>query len=159
REESGENAVMTKSFRRAHFVWAAALVQISMALPAGAQPEPSAVPFTTFEKVELHGSFYHSPNVKEASCVFMLTNLAGCREKDNWKELAEALRADYAVLSFDFRGHGESTDVSPQFWQVPNNSIIKGAGRMPTHINFKDFPPAYLPVLANDISAAKRYLD
>src|SRR5262249_19611502 len=46
-----------------------------------------------------------------------------------------------------------------QFWQVPNNFLIKGSARTPTHINFKDFPPAYLPVLANDISAARRYLD
>jgi len=150
---------MTKPFHRAHFLWATALVQISLALPLSAQQEPAAVQFTTFDKVELHGSFYSSPNGKEAPCVILLTKFGSDREKANWKELAESLRPDYAVLSFDFRGHGESTDVSPQFWQVPNNFIIKGAGRMPTHINFKDFPPTYLPVLANDISAAKRYLD
>jgi hypothetical protein len=159
REESGENAVMKKAFHRIYFPWAAALVQISLALPLCAQPEPAAIQFTTFDKVELHGSFYPSPKGKEAPCVILLTKFGGDRDKANWKELAESLQPDYAVLSFDFRGHGESTEVSPQFWQVANNFIIKGAGRMPTHINFKEFPPAYLPVLANDISAAKRYLD
>jgi hypothetical protein len=150
---------MTKLLHQAHFLWAAALVQVSLTLPVHSQQEAAPVQFTTFDKVELHGSFYSSPKLKEAPCVILLTKFGGDREKANWKELAESLRPDYAVLSFDFRGHGESTDVSPQFWQVANNFIIKGAGRMPTHINFKEFPPAYLPVLANDISAAKRYLD
>ena len=150
---------MKRPFHRVYFLWAAALVQVSLALPVCAQTEATAVQFTTFDKVELHGSFYSCSKGKEAPCVILLTKFGSDREKANWKELAESLRPDYAVLSFDFRGHGESTEVSPQFWQVANNFIIKGAGRMPTHINFKDFPLAYLPVLANDISAAKRYLD
>jgi hypothetical protein len=159
REESGEMVVMTKTFHSVHFPLAVALVQISLALPLVAQQESAPVQFTTFDKVELHGSFYPCPKGKEAPCVILLTKFGSDREKANWKELASSLQADYAVLSFDFRGHGESTDVNPQFWQVANNFLIKGAGRMPTHINFKDFPFAYLPVLANDISAAKRYLD
>jgi hypothetical protein len=72
--------------------------------------------------------------------------------------LAQALSKDFAVLSFDFRGHGDSTTVNPAFW-VGSNNTIKNAAKKPNKISYKDFPASYLPMLANDVAAAKRYLD
>src|SRR5262249_1350054 len=65
------------------------------------------------------------------------------------------------VLSFDFRGHGDSTNVGPGFWQAAraNTSHIKGAAANKQKISYKEFAPAYIPMLVNDIAAAKRYLD
>jgi pimeloyl-ACP methyl ester carboxylesterase len=115
------------------------------------------VQFDTADKVELHGTFFPSSKAK-APCVILLHGLKGNRDQNGWKELAQVLSKDFAVLSFDFRGHGDSTNVDSMFWNGSNN-MIKGAARKPNKITHKDFPPNYLPVLANDVTAAKRYLD
>lgn len=125
--------------------------------PAAARADE--VQFETADKVELKGTFY--PGSKKSACVIMLHKLGGNRQQKGWEELAQALnKAGYAVLGFDFRGHGDSTSVGPIFWRSGvHNSMIKGASKMPTKISYKDFPPNYLPYLANDVAAAKRYLD
>jgi hypothetical protein len=117
------------------------------------------VQFETADKVELHGTFYPCSKAK-APCVIFLHKIGGNRQQKGWDELAEALTKDFAVLSFDFRGHGDSTTVEPSaFWMAPNNNLIKGANKKPNKINYKDFPPQYYPVLANDVVAARRFLD
>jgi pimeloyl-ACP methyl ester carboxylesterase len=137
-----------------------AIVSVGAALaPAAARAQKSEeVQFDTTDKVELHGTFYPSMKSK-APCVILLHKLGGNRDEHGWDQLAQVLQKDYAVLRFDFRGHGDSTNVEPGFWRFPNNALIKGAARMPQKISYKDFPPGYLPVLANDVQAAKRYLD
>jgi hypothetical protein len=67
----------------------------------------------------------------------------------------------FTVLTFDFRGHGESTNVTPEtFWKVSQNSnLIRGAKPNRKTIRQSDFQRSYTPMLVNDISAAKRYLD
>jgi predicted alpha/beta hydrolase len=115
------------------------------------------VQFDTADKVELKGTFY--PGSKKSACVILLHKLGGNRQQKGWDDLAQALnKADYAVLSFDFRGHGDSTTVGAGFWRG-HNQTLKGASRMATKISYKDFPSSYLPYLANDVAAAKRYLD
>jgi pimeloyl-ACP methyl ester carboxylesterase len=117
------------------------------------------IQFDTFDRVELHGTFYASGKTK-APCVILLHKVGGNRQEKGLDELAQALSKEYAVLSFDFRGHGESTKVDPTFWANPNNSaLIKGAAKRPAKVNHKDFSPNYYPMLANDVVAAKRYLD
>jgi pimeloyl-ACP methyl ester carboxylesterase len=116
------------------------------------------VQFETADKVELHGTFYPSGKTK-APCVILLHNIGGNRQQKGWAELAKALSKDFAVLSFDFRGHGDSTNVAPAFWKTTTNTMIKGAAKMPSKISYKDFPDAYFPMLANDVVAAKRYLE
>jgi hypothetical protein len=124
----------------------------------GAQKASEEVQFDTADKVEIHGTFY-PPGKPKAPCVLLLHKLGGNRDEHGWAQLAQTLQKDYAVLRFDFRGHGDSTNIGPGFWRYPSNVLIKGAARMPQKISYKDFLPGYLPVLANDVAAARRFLD
>ncbi len=116
------------------------------------------VQFETADKVEIRGTFYASSKPK-APCVVLLHNVGGNRQQEGWDKLAQALSKDFAVLSFDFRGHGDSTSVDPTFWKVGANTMIKGAAKTPSKISYKDFPDAYYPMLINDLAAARRFLD
>jgi hypothetical protein len=130
-------------------------------VPAAGQAQKGGeeVQFDTVDKVELHGTFYSAGKAK-APCVLLLHKYGGNRQQKGWDELAQALSKDFAVLSFDFRGHGDSTTVDPSaFWVGSNASMIKNANKKPSKISYKDFAAGYLPMLANDVAAAKRYLD
>lgn len=119
------------------------------------------VKFETADKVELHGSFYPGQGAQDA-CVILLHKLGGDRQKGGWDELATNLQEQkgYTVLAIDFRGHGESTKLADMqaFWRVPANSSFVG-GRGGQKIDHKFFSKAYLPMLVNDVAAAKQYLD
>src|SRR4029079_12304590 len=98
---------------------------------------------------------------KDPPTVLMLHALAEDSSKKGWTALAEQLSANgYAVLAFDFRGHGKSTEVGPtQFW-IGNGTqgYLRGTpGR--NNIEFKEFTSAYSPTLINDIAAARAVLD
>jgi hypothetical protein len=120
----------------------------------------------TVDGVELEGTFYTA--TKKEACVLLLHNFdkvnGGDSHKDGWDHLAEALqKKGFAVLSFDFRGFGESKKVNPEkFWspRFGYNSVIKPADKNnKDRIDQKYFPPAYYTNLINDISAAKAFLD
>ncbi len=131
------------------------IVALAM-IPTAARADE--VQFDTADKVELKGTFY--PGTKKSPCVILLHKLGGNRQQKGWDDLAQALnKAGYAVLSFDFRGHGDSTSVGARFWRDRHNLMLKGASRMASKISYKDFPSGYLPYLTNDVAAAKRYLD
>ncbi len=127
------------------------------------------VSFKTSDGVELAGTFYPSPGGKREACVLLLHNFdhkkGGNSHQDGWDRLAEALqKAGYAVLSFDFRGFGDSKSVSREFWSIPrnpHNALLKGARmpKPPETIEQKDFPVSYYPNLVNDVAAAKAYLE
>jgi hypothetical protein len=127
------------------------------------------VTFKTCDGVELGGTFYPNPGAKKDACVLLLHNIdhkkGGDSHKDGWDHLAQELqKAGYAVLSFDFRGFGDSKNVEKEFWNVtrnPHNSILKGArtAKPPESIDQKDFPPVYYPYFVNDVAAAKAFLD
>jgi hypothetical protein len=140
-------------------VWAIALGFAFPTVSRG-QGQPDDVTFETFDGVELHGRFYAASKGK-APCVILLHKLAGNERQQGWDELATALQGKFAVLSFDFRGHGESTHIeNPQkFWSYPANGLIKKSGTDKEKISHKDFAPGYTPVLANDVAAAKRFLE
>ncbi len=116
------------------------------------------VQFMTADKVEIRGTFYPAAKTK-APCAILLHNIGGNRRQEGWDKLAQVLSKDFAVLTFDFRGHGDSTNVDPLFWKSSTNMMIRGANKMPSKISYKDFPDAYYPMLTNDLAAAKRYLD
>jgi hypothetical protein len=119
------------------------------------------VGFHSFDDVELHGSFYPGSSRKSPT-VLLLHELGGNSQEAGWPELARKLQdAGFAVLSFDFRGHGRSTNVGKSFWSVRANQNIRGANlnNPKAEIHNKDFPATYFPYLVNDIAAAKRYLD
>jgi len=138
-------------------------------LAQGTQPKKAeSVTFTTGDYAELKGYWYPGDKRKESATVILLHRLGGqCRE-DGWESLAENLnKKGYAVLAFDFRGHGRSTGVdAKKFWAgqfAHNTSYIKsyrpGAMNPPNAIEFGDFRPEYMPHLINDIYAAKVFIE
>jgi hypothetical protein len=141
----------------------------------GKLPKPESVTIETSDGVKLAGTFYPSGAGKKAPTALLLHNLTkgGNSHEDGWDSLAITLqKKDYAVLSFDFRGFGLSTQVNArQFWNAVTVTqptvlynrkyLIKvfAPANPPETIDQKDFPPAYYPVLTLDIAAAKAYLD
>jgi hypothetical protein len=118
------------------------------------------VRFETVDGVQLRGVYY--PAKRQAPCVLLLHALGHGSQQKVWRELATTLqKKGYAVLGFDFRGHGDSCSVeAEEFWspKYPNNrALVRGFPR--DEIDFKDFDYRYYPVLVNDIAAAKAFLD
>ncbi len=127
--------------------------------------EAENVKILTADGVKLHGVFYASGK-KNSPTVIMLHPIGEGKglKGPEWKSLAEALqKADYSVIMFDFRGHGESTSIddSKLFWnQKANYQNVKSKEK--EVIDVKDYIKAggtYLPVLVNDIAAVRSYLD
>ncbi len=122
------------------------------------------VKFETVDLVELHGVWYPAKQGKKAPCVLLLHKIKGKSTEDGWDALAKDLQtAGYAVLSFDFRGHGDSTAVSPGFWKeqfnLSNLKTPMNPNKPKETININDFGAGYYPALINDIAAAKQFLD
>jgi hypothetical protein len=137
----------------------------SLLLPSQARAGEK-VNFDTVDGVSLEGTYWPSKMGIKAPCVLLLHNFevkkGGSRNQEGWESLATVLNdKGYAVLSFDFRGHGNSTAISPSFWNAPHNQMLKGfrLAKKPTTINQVDFYPAYYKYLVNDVAAAKAYLD
>ncbi len=137
-----------------------AVAALSWPLTATAvEPLPAA--FNTIDGVRLKGDFYRGSSTKPT--ILLITKIGSKHSQEGWKKLAEELnRKEYAVLSFDLRGCGDSTRVNETFWTHPlwgqmNSAGIKGRHRL--QISYKEFKPHYLPWLVNDIAAAKNYLD
>ena len=132
--------------------------------PENKAPAPENVNITTVDGVKLKAIFYPS-TMKGAPTVIMLHPIGDKlgMTAPEWKSLAEALqRANYSVMTFDFRGHGDSTTIDDKkiFWSHKANSNVKS--KDPEAIALKDYSkngPAYYPVLVNDIAAVRAYLD
>jgi pimeloyl-ACP methyl ester carboxylesterase len=141
------------------------------AAPKGAAPIGSdltriRVPITTADGLELDGTFYQSNKAgRDSACVMLVHRFGENRTKSEWASLAGELQAaGYAVLTFDLRGHGGSTQLSnPQlFWSLPynRNGIIGGtATTKKSAVSFTDFKPSYVPFMVNDLAAARRFLE
>ncbi len=132
--------------------------------------EAGKVTFKTVDGVELHGHFYKPEKAGDKPCVLLLHDFSrqkgGDSHQDDMDELANKLQQKgYPVLSFDFRGHGDSKTVSPdQFWTVLNN--VRALPRSgfdakspPASIDQKNFQASYYLHLIDDINAAKAFLD
>lgn len=144
------------------FPLAAVCLAFLLAPALGHAAAPVDVKFNTFDRVQLHGSFYAPQGGAKAPCVILVHKFGGSRQQAGWEDVIKALqKQDYAVLSFDLRGHGESVEVDPAtFWMLPSNfQHIKGAVQRKSKISYKDFSRDYTPMLANDIAAAKSFLD
>src|SRR5262249_8729050 len=121
------------------------------------------VRFQTIDGVDLHGTFYPSGKSNPPT-VLLLHAVGENSKKKGWVHLAEELqKKGFAVLTFDFRGHGQSTEiVEPnKFWaELPNRMYMKhlGIGKG-TSLADKDITPGYAPILCNDIAAARSFLD
>lgn len=152
----------TRAFKQSALLLCLTLLPVSRTEAA----EPEGVKFDTVDHVTLTGSYYASPKGKKAPTVLLLHDFdvkkGGSSKADGFDSLAKALQAKgFAVLTFDFRGHGDSKTVGEKFWMAPQNRLLPGAraSRPPTSINQSDFSPRYYPNLLNDIAAAKAYLD
>jgi alpha-beta hydrolase superfamily lysophospholipase len=134
---------------------------------------PTQPKITTVDGVKLNATFY--PSAKKNSPVVIMVHPIGEGKKSKtpeWTALAETLqKQDFAVITFDLRGHGDSTTVDPEiFWGKPkeawdlaqqfNRKNVK-LTKEPEVLEVKDFikNPIYLPALANDIAAIRSYLD
>jgi pimeloyl-ACP methyl ester carboxylesterase len=126
----------------------------------GTETRGEKVRFTTVDGVEIQGMFYQGKK-RNGPTVMMLHALGEDSRKKAWTSLAETLNtADCSVLTFDFRGHGQSTTIDPSlFWKYPRNAAsVRGAPKKES-LDFKDMGKDYYPVLVNDIAAAKAFLD
>ncbi len=129
----------------------------------------SKVKFDTVDGVTLRGNLYISSKGEKAPTILMLHPLSNAKDKkpgdqmmDGWQELAKELnKAGYSVLTFDFRGHGESTSVSQQFLRAdyPWNTKLLRLRRDTASLSSKDFQQGYQPHLVDDVAAAKTFLD
>lgn len=124
------------------------------------------VRFASADGVQLWGTWHRSEKGKDAPCVLLLPNIGGHRRQEGWVRLAQKLQEKgYAVLSLDYRGHGDSTTVEAGFWQEPGNKGQMRNAPPPfalaprDTIRMEDFLLTYYPALANDIAAARLYLD
>jgi len=137
-------------------------------LPAfSAEAKSDKVSFDTVDGVKIEGTYYPSNKGTKAPCALLLhefdPKMGGSSRTQEWDDLAAKLQEKgYAVLSFDFRGFGQSTLVNPQtFYKSPQNMSVRGArsGKSAMTIAPKDFPSGYYRQLVNDVAAAKAYLD
>lgn len=136
---------------------------LSVSKPRGRQER---IHFTTLDHMQLAGTLYHGWKGKRGMTVLMLHDLGSNRSTPGWKRLAESLQAEgYTVLTFDFRGHGESKKVSPRFWNYSVNKFLPAhepglpAQRQPRTLGAESLPSGYMPWLIEDIAAARTYLD
>jgi hypothetical protein len=140
-------------------------ITLSVRKPRGRQEK---VHFHTVDHLQLAGTLYHGWKGKRGMTILMLHDLGNNRSSSSpgWKRLAEALQAEgHTVLTYDFRGHGDSKKVTPQFWKYPvNKSLptyvsILPAEKQPRELEPADMPSEYRPWLIEDIAAARTYLD
>jgi len=130
------------------------------------------VSFQTVDGVELQGTYYPARGEKKDACVLCLHNFdhrkGGNSHQDGWDRLAADLQKNgYSVLTFDFRGFGDSKNVNKEvFWDMrrnqqngPNYIRAPRGSEAPATIDQKDFRPAYYPTLVNDVMVAKAFLD
>jgi hypothetical protein len=137
-------------------------------LSAADEPKFDKIKFDTADGVTIEGRYWANSKGKKAPTVLLLHNFeigkGGNSNSDGWDYLAEELqKKGYAVLTFDFRGHGNSTTIadSMNFWSQPYNrthltKIKVGTATTLSHTNFS---AAYYPYLVNDIVAARAHID
>jgi len=121
----------------------------------------------TYDGVELAATYYPNPGGKREATVILLHDFdltkGGSSQTQEWSNLAASLQAaGYVVISFDFRGFGDSKNVDPgTFWSRLDNKrmVKKGASGKAMLIDHKNFQSGYAPYLLNDIAAIKAYLD
>ena len=127
---------------------------------AAAAAEP--VSFSTVDGVTIRGKFYKGLP-KAPPVVILLHNVGGSESSSHpyWIALAKELQTDFAVLAFDFRGHGNSTTVDPLLFlrNAADHRAVPSITRDKTDLDIKSLNKLTYPLLCNDIAAAKSYLE
>src|SRR5712691_7734061 len=100
---------MTIPLAAGAFLAGLALLTPSTARAQG-KKDTETVKFETVDSVDLKGTYWPSTKGKKAPVAILLHKIGGKSKDAGWSDLAEDLqKAGFAVLAFDFRGHGEST--------------------------------------------------
>lgn len=130
--------------------------------PAQDKVNKEDVSFKTTDGMLLKGTFYPGKG-GSAPAVLMLHKMGGKRTEGDWEGLALQLqKLGYAVLTFDFRGHGGSTAIADQnlFWSLPHNQrLLRSYNPNKKTLSLTDMTAPYVPYLMNDIAAARHDLD
>jgi alpha/beta hydrolase fold len=141
--------------------------------PARAQDKKEEdVSLPTVDGLRLSGVWYPGAKGKSSDVVMMLHNWGESMSKGDWSSLAQALhQKGFAVLMFDFRGHGKSTtprtiDKPEEFLNARKYPFNRHAGTNATRpeqlkgLDYHRFiKERYFPYLVNDIAAARRFID
>jgi pimeloyl-ACP methyl ester carboxylesterase len=131
------------------------------------------VTFKTFDGVTLSGKLYAGGGAggKKDGTVLLIPSFdlakGGGMQQQGYDDLAKSLQKEgYTVLSFDFRGFGDSKTVDAvAYWKHPFNQLHRTrkpkvvTGKYPEQIDHKDFKGKYTDYFVNDIAAAKTFLD
>ena len=93
--------------------------------------------FETADGVTLAGTYYPGGKGRKSPAVLLLHDVGDDEGQKAWDRLARSLQKDgMTVLTFDFRGHGLSTEVDEDFWdQAVNRELVPqatGRGTSPT---------------------------
>lgn len=124
--------------------------------------------FESADGVKLNGRFYKAQVTKNNSCVILLPGYKKDPTKGDWDGLARRLAGEgYNVLLLQYRGHGKSTDINgKEFFGDPvlgpiNARLVPGATKMPpkNSLHMQELKPNYMPMLVNDIMAARSFLE
>lgn len=136
------------------------LLHLSPEVVAGGKDAGERVRFTTADGFEIIGTYFQGK--QRGATVMILHGLSENSRMKNYVNLAEELqKRGFCVLTFDFRGHGHSTEVDKDlFWSIPvNRQRVKPIRGREGTIEKEQFLSNYWPVLVNDIASAKAYLD
>lgn len=125
------------------------------------EKQPQAVDLETDDGVLIAATYFPSKRGRESPAVILLHGL-GEKQKiftpsnDDATDLAFVLQdKGYAVITFDFRGHGYSTKMSQRI----GRGDAKAGGTAAKDLKYKDFrTPADFETMLLDIEAAKRFL-
>ena len=129
------------------------------------------VSLPTVDGLRLSGVWYPGAKGKSSDVVLMLHNRGESISKGDWSSLAQRLhQKGFAVLMFDFRGHGKSTtprtiDKPEEFLNARKYPFNRYAGTRAVRpeqlkgLDYKSFEERYFPYLVNDIAAARRFID
>jgi pimeloyl-ACP methyl ester carboxylesterase len=97
-------------------VWfALALLMLGCAARVAAQPEPAKVLLRTADSVQVAAFWYGSAEPKGAPVALLLHDPGQTHQA--WRPLIAPLyRSGFRILSLDFRGHGESKEITPEIY-------------------------------------------
>lgn len=136
---------------------------------AQAQKLPDKQKFNavTPDGVRLVGDFYPSPKGRNGPVIMLLHAVGRSATKDALSRknfppafIEELQSKGYAVLTFDFRGYGESTQVEPKFWNANPLGLPVNPMNPPSSIEAKQFTqPRHFLSMGNDLIAAKEWLN
>ncbi|MCS7161155.1 MAG: hypothetical protein RMJ19_11850 [Gemmatales bacterium] len=130
-------------------------------------PQKQKFNAVTPDGVRLVGDFYPSPKGRNGPVIMLLHAIGRSATKDALSRknfppafIEELQSRGYAVLAFDFRGYGESTQVDPKFWDINPLGLAVSRTNPPSSIEAKQFTRAHhFLSMGNDLTAAKEWLN